>query len=130
MRRTRPPWILLAMLAMLAGGCGSGGGNGSVESGISVECPRATSIASLAENSAALNWDAGTDPKIAGYRVYYGTASRAYAQAKGSGLDAGNCNRFVVSNLERGRRYYFAVTAYDASGDESDFSNEASKTLP
>jgi hypothetical protein len=28
------------------------------------------------------------------------------------------------------RTYYFAVTAYDNSGNESDFSAEATKTIP
>lgn len=117
------------LLAVLLGGCGSGGGGGVV-GGISIECPSAAATASLPETSAGLAWDAQSDPRVAGYRVYYGTGSRDYAQAKGSGLDAGNCTSYVVSNLGRGSTYYFAVTAYDASGNESDFSNEASKSIP
>jgi len=61
--------------------------------------------------------------------VYYGTSSRSYAQAKGSGLDAGSIPSYSVSNLPTGSRYYFAVTAYDGSGSESDFSDEASKLV-
>jgi fibronectin type 3 domain-containing protein len=66
---------------------------------------------------------------VAGYRVYYGLASRTYAQALGSGLAAGSGSSFVVSDLKAGSLYYFAVTAVDASGNESGYSNEVSKQL-
>ena len=122
--------LRILLLALLASGCGSGGGGGSVVGGVSIECPSASAAADPGPVGAGLSWDAGTDARVVGYRVYYGTGSRDYAQAKGMGLDAGNCTRFVVSGLERGRTYYFTVTAYDASGNESDFSNEASKSIP
>ena len=125
MRRTR---LASLLLLTLAAACGAGGS--SVVGGVSIECPSASATASPSQTSAGLSWDAGNDSRIAGYRVYYGTASRDYAQAKGAGLDAGNCTRYIVDNLGRGRTYYFAVTAYDASGNESDFSNEASKSIP
>jgi fibronectin type 3 domain-containing protein len=66
---------------------------------------------------------------VQGYRVYYGTSSRAYLQTKGAGLDSTGETDFVVTNLQAGRTYYFAVTAYDASGNESDYSSEASKVV-
>jgi fibronectin type 3 domain-containing protein len=66
---------------------------------------------------------------VVGYRVYWGTASRAY-QPRGSGTLAGAGNSYVVGNLQSGRTYYFAVTAYDGAGTESDFSAEATKTIP
>ena len=64
---------------------------------------------------------------VAGYRVYYGTVSRSYLQAQGKGLSAGNVTTHVVTDLPRGYMYYFAVTAVDANGEESAFSNEATK---
>ena len=36
---------------------------------------------------------------------------------------------YVVTSLQLGYTYYFAVTAVDATGNESAFSNEASKQL-
>jgi F5/8 type C domain/Fibronectin type III domain len=63
---------------------------------------------------------------LAGYKIYYGQASRSY----GPGIDMHNVNSFTLSNLEEGRTYYFAVTAYDFSGNESKFSNEKSVTIP
>ena len=75
-----------------------------------------------------LQWDANTESDLAGYRVYYGTASRAYDQAKGSGLDAGLNTTFTVPGLVKGPTYYFAITAYDneVPSLESDYSDEVS----
>jgi len=39
-------------------------------------CPEAASDA----GSVRLAWDPNTEPDLAGYRVYYGTSSRAYSQ--------------------------------------------------
>ena len=66
---------------------------------------------------------------VTGYRVYYGTSSRSYSQALGSGAFVAT-GTYVVNGLESGRTYYFAVTAIDTAGGESGFSNEASKTIP
>jgi fibronectin type 3 domain-containing protein len=76
--------------------------------------------------SATLQWTASTDSRVTGYRIYYGTESRTY-QAKGSGLNASSMTTYTVPNLTVGRTYYFAVTAYDAAGNESDYSSEATK---
>jgi fibronectin type 3 domain-containing protein len=66
---------------------------------------------------------------VAGYRVYYGTASHSYGQAKGSGLYVTNTT-YTVPSLTSGKTYYFAVTAVDASGKESAYSTEATKVMP
>jgi hypothetical protein len=80
---------------------------------------------------ATLNWnppgkktDGTSLTDLAGYRIYYGTASGNYAET----IDVGNITTSVVSNLADGTTYYFAVTAYDTSGGESGYSNEVSKT--
>ena len=65
---------------------------------------------------------------MAGYRVYYGTTSKTYQQVKGTGLIA-NGTSLSVSGLTSGKTYYFAVTAYDAAGNESTFSSEVSKVI-
>ena len=61
---------------------------------------------------------------LAGYKVYYGTASESYTTP----IDAGNVTTYTVTGLSTGT-YYFAVTAYNSTGDESGFSNEASKII-
>jgi hypothetical protein len=65
-------------------------------------------------------WDPETDPNVAGYKVYYGTASRSYQYNN----DAGKNTTSTVSNLQTGTTYYFAVTAYNATGIESGYSAE------
>jgi hypothetical protein len=77
-----------------------------------------------------LSWDASTDNvAVTGYKIFYGTqsvseSSASYTQGP---VDAGNVLTYDIKNLEAGKTYYFAVTAYDAAGNESEFySNEAS----
>ncbi len=72
---------------------------------------------------ANLAWDPpdiSTD--VTGYMIHYGTASGTYSQA----IDVGNTTSYTVSNLIDGQTYYFAVTAYNAVGYESVYSNEVS----
>jgi chitodextrinase len=115
-------WLKRAALAIFIAGCGGGGGDAG--------CTSSTAPAGATDTSATLTWGAPSDSRVVGYRVYYGNGSRDYMQAWGTGAQAGNCTTYVVTNLNRGATYYFAVTAYDASGNESDFSNEASKSIP
>ena len=74
-----------------------------------------------------LSWDAPTTNEdgtpltdLAGYKVYYGQASRQYDVS----VDVGLSTTAALSSLVDGRAYYFAVTAYDTSGNESNFSTE------
>jgi Fibronectin type III domain len=67
-----------------------------------------------------LAWDANPEPSVQGYRVYYGKASGFYTGV----FDAGNRTDCVITGLEPGVTYYFACTAYSATGDESNFSGE------
>ena len=76
--------------------------------------------------SISLAWDPVGDPRLAGYKVYYGTSSRNYSGQ----IDVGNVTTRTVSGLTDGAKYYFAVTAYDGSRIESGFSNEVVGTVP
>jgi hypothetical protein len=62
---------------------------------------------------------------IAGYKLYYGLTSRTFDVIK----TVSNQTRYTIAGLEGGRTYYFTVMAYDASGNESRFSNEVSITV-
>jgi predicted phage tail protein len=79
---------------------------------------------SLKAADVKLAWNANTESDLAGYKVYYGTASRSY----GPSTNTGNVTSYTVTGLSTGT-YYFAVTAYDSSGNESGFSNEVLKTI-
>jgi len=84
----------------------------------------------LSTNTATLAWDAVTVSGLSGYRVYYGTAPGTYLQSPGNGVSVGNVTTFIVTGLGSGVRYYFAVTAFDTSNNESTYSNEAFKDIP
>ena len=74
---------------------------------------------------ATLEWAAPANTAVAGYKIYYGTASRSYTQS----VDVGNLTSYTLSNLSDGRTYYFALMGYDSSGNKSGYSNEMSKTF-
>jgi hypothetical protein len=73
----------------------------------------------------SLAWDANTEPDLGGYKLYYGTASQAYSQV----IDVGKGTQVTVSNLNQGVTYFFAVTAYNLQGAESDYSNEIHQSV-
>ena len=85
---------------------------------------------STSPNSAALAWDAVTDPTFSGYRIYYGTAPGTYLQSVGQELNVGKATTFTVTGLSSGTRYYFATTAYDTLNKESTYSDEVFKDIP
>jgi Bacterial Ig domain/Fibronectin type III domain len=67
-----------------------------------------------------LDWDPSPSPQVTGYLLYYGTASGQYSVS----VDTGQATTAVLSALQAMETYYFAVLAYDASGNHSPFSNE------
>jgi hypothetical protein len=78
----------------------------------------------LSAAQVVLTWSANTESDLAGYKVYYGTSSRNYGPA----INAGNLTSYTLTGLNSGI-YFFAITAYDTSGNESAFSSEASRTI-
>ncbi len=69
-------------------------------------------------------WNANTEADLQGYRVYVGTRSGARTQA----FDVGNVTSTRLT-LPLGSTYFFVVTAYDRSGNESSPSGELSRSL-
>ena len=86
----------------------------------------ALATAAQAQSSVTLAWDPSPDSAIGGYRLYEGAASRTYTNV----IDVGNVTTATVTGLVDGVTYFFAVTAYDTNGLESDFSGEISYTVP
>ncbi len=80
----------------------------------------------LRAENVALSWDANTEADLAGYKIHYGTASRNYTAV----VDVGRVTTCTVPNLAAGQTYYFAATAYNASGASSGYSSEVSHTVP
>jgi len=123
-RRRYSSALLLLAIASLLIACWGGGGGGAVGGGDAGACTTGPS-------PAVLDWDPVSDPNLAGYRVYYGTAPGTYLQPAGEGLDAAAATSYTVTNLSSGTTYYFAATAYGMSIPfyESLFSNEVCKTM-
>jgi hypothetical protein len=72
-------------------------------------------------------WNPNTEPDLAGYRIYHGTESGQY----GEPVDVGNVTGHVMEiTPEYGATHYFAVTAYDTSGNESGFSPTMGVLVP
>lgn len=69
-------------------------------------------------------WQA--ESNAVGYNVYYGTESQRYPFI----FPARSNLQVTVTNLMRGRAYYFALTWYDTDGFESTFSDEVEFVIP
>lgn len=74
------------------------------------------------EKTVTISWDANIENDLSGYKIYYGTSSGNYNNV----IDVGNTTLFYVSSLVGGKTYFFVVTAYDFSNNESEFSEETS----
>ena len=84
---------------------------------------------SLLADNVSLAWNhsvTNNDDHLAGYNIYYGVASRVYTNK----IDVGYVTNTVISNLTFNTTYYFAATAYNVLGMESDYSDEAFYTVP
>jgi hypothetical protein len=86
----------------------------------------ATVTMARASASLTLTWNPDSDPHLAGYCVYYGTASGEYLQE----IQAGNVTSTTINNLTNGGTYYFVVSALDSSGTQSAPSGEIIVSTP
>jgi len=71
-------------------------------------------------DSLTLIWDENHEDDLAGYRVYRGTQSLKYDWYE----FVGNITKFEINGLQTGVQYYFAVSALDYWGNESELSAE------
>lgn len=78
--------------------------------------------------SATLSWTSNSEADLAGYKLYVGTAPGRYTYA-GSPVIIGLMGSYTLSGLPIGQTYYFALSAFDSSGNESALSSEVSKSI-
>ncbi len=83
-------------------------------------------LPAAATQSVTLAWVPSTDPAVAGFRIYYGPASRAYTNY----VVAGNITNTTITGLTDATTYYFAATTYDNAGRQSAFSDEITYLTP
>lgn len=95
-----------------------------VASGSTNITSKPTGTATLAWTAPSTNADGSPLTDLAGYRVYFGTTPGVYTS-----LDVGKVVSYEMGGLTKGQTYYFAVTAYNSSGNESDYSNLTSKLI-
>lgn len=84
-----------------------------------------------------LQWDANTESDLKGYKLYYGSYSGA--PYDGDDIEQGSSPitidiemetfdpsnpEITITNLDLSGYHYFALTAYNTEGLESDYSNE------
>ena len=62
---------------------------------------------------------------LTGFKIHQGTTTGTYETI----VDIYGVLCTVITNLTIGTTYYFVVTAYNESREESDYSNEASKLI-
>jgi hypothetical protein len=91
------------------------------------QIPVSLTLSVTAANTATLSWNASTESDLAGYKVYQGTGSGTYG-APITTLPK-TTTSFTATGLQNGTTYFFVVTAYDNSGNESTYSNEVSKSI-
>jgi|SRR5580704_5488146 hypothetical protein len=93
----------------------------------------ASPSASAGSKAVTLSWRAPTEnsngsqlTNLSGYKIYYGESSGDYS----SSIQVANptLTTYVVENLARGH-YYFALTSYTSSGEESGFSPEVDTSV-
>jgi hypothetical protein len=92
--------------------------------------PSAVSPGSAVQGGAiTIAWNPNKEPGLAGYQVYYGTSAGSY----NSCVDVGNppesssgLIEYTLTALDKGKKYYIAVIAYDKNRNTSGFSSEVS----
>jgi len=87
--------------------------------------PNPVKIQTLESGMTSIIWALSNDSRVRGYYLYYGTRSGTYIRRK----DLGLVNIAQITNLPKNQRYFFAVTAYDSTSKESDYSDEVTAII-
>ena len=77
--------------------------------------------------AATLMWDANTESDLAGYRIYYGTMSRSQGDYTDT-IVIHDKNATTYNFTPPMGTYFLAMTAFNESGNESNYSEEVSIT--
>jgi hypothetical protein len=81
---------------------------------------------STGDNFIELFWNENPEPDVAGYNVYVSSAYNGRYDLIGSTRQP----YYVDSDAKNGIKYYYAVTAYDFDGNESELSKDVAYDIP
>ena len=95
--------------------------------GITKQVPVAMTVTTLLSGAATLNWGASTSSDVVSYKVYQATGSGVYGAP--IAILQRSVNSYQAIGLRANTTYFFVVTAIDAAGNESLYSNEVSKSI-
>jgi fibronectin type 3 domain-containing protein len=112
MTSTTARMIFCLSLALPLVSCSSDGSNE----------PAGSTPAATATASAQFQWDPNTETDLAGYKIYQGTSSGQYGPPVAT--LAVNNTSYEATGLQKGSTYFFAVAAFDISGNEGPLSAE------
>lgn len=73
-----------------------------------------------------LFWNGNRESDLAGYRVYVGSSYNGRYELIGTTHE----NYFLDEGARNGSTYYYAVTAFDRAGNESDLSHDVAYDIP
>jgi hypothetical protein len=84
----------------------------------------------MPSRTATLRWNTQSESDLAGWKIYYGTATGQYGTSIYAGLTTSTgAPTYTVAGLANSKTYYFALTALDVSGNESTYSAEVNKSI-
>lgn len=104
--------LFIPLMAQSCGGKDGGGGSGS-----------GTVNATITWTAPTQNTDLTPLTDLAGFKIYYSTEATVPIANRSVQTAAVGDTTAVVSGLQKNTRYYFAVSAYDTSFNESAISN-------
>jgi hypothetical protein len=78
------------------------------------------------DNRVDIYWNANRESDVAGYNIYYSYTYDGKYTLIGSTVN----NYFIDDGAVNGETYYYAVTAYDYNGNESDLSRDVVYSTP
>lgn len=116
---------LLALGALIAAGCDDEGPVGIRDVSPPAEPQAVSSV--TGDDRVTLTWVRNTEPDLAGYRVYRGTTGY---DGPFTALGTTDLLSWADLTANNGTTYYYAVSAYDDAGNESELSSENTFDTP
>lgn len=117
----------LAVLTLILSGCGGGSSSSTPAPGTGTSPPPpVTGSATLSWSAPTTNTNGTALTDLAGYHVYYGPDGNSLTTR--IDISSPSTLSYVVTGLAAGT-WYFAITAFTSTGEESAKSNVGSKTI-